>query len=83
VRRYRWFVLMWLSYGVTRFAFAYLTHESGLITPGGTPNWGVLVLGLGALHLRTAVLFVTPAFLTYRAVLFALATKDRMPRPGP
>jgi membrane protein YdbS with pleckstrin-like domain len=82
VRRFRWFVLMWLSYGVVMLCLRYLTAESGLITPGGTPNWGVLALGLSALHLRILVLFVSPAFLTYRALLFVL-TKDRMPRPGP
>jgi hypothetical protein len=64
--------LLVATYLVCRIAFAALTVDDGLLTPGGAPRLGVAALGLLTLLLRVVVLFGLPAAATHRLVMALL-----------
>jgi hypothetical protein len=47
--------------------FAYETRATGLVSPGGTPHYGVLLLGVAFLGLRIVVRFVVPGLVVFLA----------------
>jgi hypothetical protein len=63
-------------YLVLRFVFGSISANDGLFSPGGSPRLGVMGLGVCVLLLRLVVVFVLPAFVTYRIVVALL---DRRP----
>jgi hypothetical protein len=48
--------------------FAYETRATGLMSPGGTPHYGVLLLGAAYIALRVVARFVVPAIVVFLAV---------------
>ncbi|HEY1696229.1 MAG TPA: hypothetical protein VGG39_28880 [Polyangiaceae bacterium] len=53
------------AYLVVLLAFAFATRTTGLLSPSGAPNVGVLALGAVFLVLRLAAYVVAPALLAY------------------
>ena len=69
------------GYLILRALFDMLSEQHGLISPSGSVNTGVAVLGAAVIVLRLAVLFIVPALVTYRLVTAALsAAGDRKDR---
>jgi hypothetical protein len=56
-------------YAILWRVFAARSAHHGLLGPSGDVDAGVAVLGLVVLVLRIVVLFVLPAFLTYRSAM--------------
>jgi hypothetical protein len=69
-----------LAYAGLRIVVALATGTQGLFTPSGPPSIGLLVLGLGVLGLRLALLFVVPTLLAYLVVGRLLERIVRAPR---
>jgi hypothetical protein len=66
-------------YGLLRLLFARLAADDGLLSPGGTPQLGVVGLGLLAVVLKLVVLFAVPPLLCHRLVLFLVGLWHRPP----
>lgn len=55
-------------YLILRRVFVGITEHGGLISPSGSVNAGVAILGASVIVLRIVVLFVVPAVIAYRLV---------------
>jgi hypothetical protein len=66
-------------YGILRLVFAGVVGGGGLVTPSGSVDGGLALLGLVMLVMRFAVLAIVPLVVTYRVVwrLFALGRARR------
>jgi hypothetical protein len=56
------------AYAALGWLFEHETRTRGLVTPGGTPNLGVLALGAAYLTARITVRFGVPALVAVAAV---------------
>ncbi|HEY6461059.1 MAG TPA: hypothetical protein VIY73_12935, partial [Polyangiaceae bacterium] len=65
-------------YLATALAFAFATGTTGVLSPSGAPNAGVLALGAVFVVLRLAAYFVAPGLLAY-AGLGALFSRVSRP----
>ena len=61
---------------------SYETRVVGLLSPGGSPHWGVLLLGAVYVALRLAVRFVVPAVAVALVVQFLVAAVSQRASPS-
>ncbi len=69
-------------YFVVEQLFAYETRVTGLLSPGGSPHYGVLLLGALYIALRVTVRFVVPAIAVFLVVQFVVAAVSQRASPS-
>lgn len=82
LRRFRWLAVLLVVYVALRIGFTRLADEHGLLTPSGSPNFGVAALGIALFVTRLAVLIALSGWFAYRAVLLVVAAIAPRARPA-